>query len=219
MPRDISADDSSGDRVEGISTVVTFQRAPIRLPQPLPSSPNHKLRTPTVEMPSTDVEKEKHPKAGHFEHAYPENTTIHIASAPDAQDPSGPALSPGEKEDKATRKLIRKIDIRLLPVLAIIYAFALIDRVNLPNARIAGMDEDLGLSVGDRYSLVVMIFFVPYVICQFPANIVCRRLGPCLWLPSLAVSWGIVTLGVGFTTNWTQLIACRILLGILEVCL
>jgi MFS family permease len=35
-------------------------------------------------------------------------------------------------------------------------------------------------------------------------------------LPSLAVSWGIVTLGVGFTTKWTQLIACRILLGVLE---
>jgi MFS family permease len=35
-------------------------------------------------------------------------------------------------------------------------------------------------------------------------------------LPSLAVSWGIVTLGVGFTTSWTQLIACRILLGVLE---
>jgi MFS family permease len=58
---------------------------------------------------------------------------------------------------------------------------------------------------------------VPYVICQFPANIICRRLGPCLWLPLLAVSWGIVTLGVGFTTDWTQLIACRILLGVLEV--
>lgn len=55
------------------------------------------------------------------------------------------------------------------------------------------------------------------MIFQFPANIICRRLGPCLWLPSLAVSWGIVTLGVGFTTSWTQLIACRILLGVLEV--
>lgn len=44
-----------------------------------------------------------------------------------------------------------------------IYAFALIDRVNLPNARIAGMDEDLELSIGARYSLIVMIFFVSHV--------------------------------------------------------
>lgn len=55
------------------------------------------------------------------------------------------------------------------------------------------------------------------MIFQFPANIVCRRLGPCIWLPSLAVSWGIVTLGQGFSTEWTQVIGCRILLGIFEV--
>ena len=114
-------------------------------------------------MPDPSLDKEKEHDVAHYEHAYPED---HIASSPEAQDPSGPALAPGEKEDKATRRLIRKIDIRLLPVLAVIYAFALIDRVNLPNARIAGMDADLELSVGDRYSLVVMIFFVR---CHRPA--------------------------------------------------
>lgn len=91
------------------------------------------------------------------------------------------AISPDEREDKETRRIVRKIDMRLLPVLATIYSFALIDRVNLPNARIAGMDEDLGLSIGNRYTLVTMIFFVPYVIFQFPANIVIRKLGACLW--------------------------------------
>jgi len=112
-------------------------------------------------MPSTDFEKDKRQdETTHYEHAYLEDKTGYIDPTPEAQDTSGPALAPGEKEDKATRRLIRKIDIRLLPVLAVIYAFALIDRVNLPNARIAGMDEDLALSVGDRYSLVVMIFFV-----------------------------------------------------------
>lgn len=44
-------------------------------------------------------------------------------------------LAPGEKEDDETRRIVRKIDLRLLPVLATIYAFALIDRVNLPNVR------------------------------------------------------------------------------------
>lgn len=111
---------------------------------------------------------------------------------------------------------MRKIDRRLLPCLACIYAFALIDRVNLPNARIAGMDEDLELSVGDRYSLVTMMFFIPYVIFQFPANIVIRKLGAALWLSSLVVAWGGVTIGMGFTTDWTQLLGCRVLLGVLE---
>jgi len=83
-----------------------------------------------------------------------------------ANDSSGPASSPIERDDKETRRIIRKIDLRLLPTLAVIYAFALIDRVNLPNARIAGMDEDLGLSIGSRYSILTMIFF--YSVYYFP---------------------------------------------------
>lgn len=47
-----------------------------------------------------------------------EDKTVHIASTPESQDHSGPAPGPNEREDKATRKLIRKIDIRLLPCLA-----------------------------------------------------------------------------------------------------
>lgn len=124
--------------------------------------------------------------------------------------------------------------MRLLPALAVIYSFALIDRVNLPNvsafptnhryqklelniqARIAGMDEDLGMSIGNRYSLVSMIFFVPYVIFQFPANIAIRKLGAALWLSCLVVLWGCVSIGMGFTKEWTQLLGCRVILGVLE---
>ena len=126
------------------------------------------------------------------------------------------ATQPSEREDKETRRIVRKIDLRLLPTLAAIYSFALIDRVNLPNARIAGMDEDLGLSVGNRYSLITMLFFVPYVIFQFPANIVIRKLGACLWLSSLVCAWGIVSIGIGFNKKWTETLGCRVLLGILE---
>ncbi|KAH8625888.1 hypothetical protein IG631_19767 [Alternaria alternata] len=52
-----------------------------------------------------------------------------------SNDTSGQASSPFEKDDKETRRIIRKIDLRLLPTLAVIYAFALIDRVNLPNVQ------------------------------------------------------------------------------------
>ncbi|KAH3903761.1 hypothetical protein HBI56_170250 [Parastagonospora nodorum] len=123
---------------------------------------------------------------------------------------------PSERDDAETRRIIRKIDVRLLPTLAVIYAFALIDRVNLPNARIAGMDVDLQLSVGSRYSILTMIFFIPYIIFQFPANIFIRYLGPAVWLPSLVVCWGAVTIGMGFTTTWLEALGCRVVLGVLE---
>lgn len=126
------------------------------------------------------------------------------------------ATQPDEFEKSEARRIVRKIDFRLLPVLACIYSFALIDRVNLPNARIAGMDEDLQLSVGNRYTLITMIFFVPYVIFQFPANIVIRKLGACLWLSSLVCAWGVVSIGIGFNQHWTETLGCRVLLGILE---
>ncbi|KAL1960550.1 hypothetical protein VTO42DRAFT_7129 [Malbranchea cinnamomea] len=119
-------------------------------------------------------------------------------------------------DTQATRRLVRKIDLRLLPCLALTYSFALIDRVNLPNARIAGMDEDLGLSIGNRYSLLSMIFFVPYVVFQFPSNIVIRKIGPMWWLPSIVFCWGVVMIGMGFANKWTDILAMRVLLGIFE---
>lgn len=129
----------------------------------------------------------------------------------DVEKRTQPSHDPNE-----VRRIVRKIDFRLLPVLATIYSFALIDRVNLPNARIAGMDTDLSLSTGSRYTLVTMIFFIPYVIFQFPANIVIRKLGACLWLSSLVCAWGVVTIGIGFNETWRDLLGCRVLLGILE---
>lgn len=43
-----------------------------------------------------------------------------------------------------------------------------------------------------------------------------RKLGAALWLSSLVIAWGAVTIGMGFTTHWTQLLGCRIILGVLE---
>ena len=79
------------------------------------------------------------------------------------------------------------------------------------------MNDDLELYIGDRYSILTMIFFIPYIIFQFPANIIIRKLGPAVWLPSLVIAWGAVTVGMGFATHWTHTLGCRIILGVLEV--
>lgn len=49
------------------------------------------------------------------------------------------------------RKIIQRLDWRLITVTGIIYMNSLMDRSNLPNARIAGMNEDLEMDVGFRY--------------------------------------------------------------------
>jgi hypothetical protein len=53
-----------------------------------------------------------------------------------------------------TKRHSRKIDFRLLPILAALYTIALVDRTNLGGARISGIDQAIGLDQGDHYSVV-----------------------------------------------------------------
>ncbi|KAI9763517.1 MAG: hypothetical protein M1840_000470 [Geoglossum simile] len=119
--------------------------------------------------------------------------------------------------DKAyEKKLIRKVDYRLLPILGALYAISLIDRVNISNARVAGMGKDLHLQIGSRYSIVLVVFFIPYFIFELPSNLVLRRVGTANWLSFIAFSWGSVMLGQGFVKNYQALTVCRTLLGFFE---
>lgn len=93
---------------------------------------------------------------------------------------------------------------------------ALIDRTNMSNAAIAGMTEDLKLHVGDRYSISLLIFFVPYFLFELPSNILLRKVGAAKWLGSIVTMWGAVMIGMGFTNTWVQLTACRAILGLFE---
>ncbi|KAL4260386.1 MFS transporter superfamily protein [Pleurotus pulmonarius] len=114
------------------------------------------------------------------------------------------------------KRTMRKIDLHLLPILAILYSISLIDRVNISNAYVAGMARDLQLQVGSRYSLATLIFFVPYILFELPSNILIRKVGAARWIGSITFLWGSVMLGMGFVKNWWQLVICRTILGALE---
>ncbi|EAU83297.2 hypothetical protein CC1G_10738 [Coprinopsis cinerea okayama7 len=113
-------------------------------------------------------------------------------------------------------KVIRRIDWRILPLLGLLYSIALIDRTNLGIARIVGLEEDLQLYIGERYSIASMIYFPPYIILQLPSNIVLRWLGAQLWLTICVVGWGAAQIGMAFVPNWGLLCVTRVLLGVFE---
>ncbi|KIW01781.1 uncharacterized protein PV09_06953 [Verruconis gallopava] len=119
-------------------------------------------------------------------------------------------------DQHAEKKLIRKVDRRLLPILGALYSIALIDRVNISAARISGMDQALGLSIGDRYTIALVLFFPGYMIFELPSNIVLRKVGAANWLAFIALAWGTVMLGQGFVKDYRALAACRFLLGVFE---
>lgn len=63
----------------------------------------------------------------------------------------------------------RKIDVRLLPILGLMYSFSLIDRTNLGLALVTGMGKELHLQTDNRYSIIVALFFVMYIIFEIPS--------------------------------------------------
>ncbi|KAK5192635.1 hypothetical protein LTR99_009611 [Exophiala xenobiotica] len=114
------------------------------------------------------------------------------------------------------KKIMRKVDFRQISILALVYIWAYIDRSNLGNVNIAGMRDDLDTNVGNRYSVLTMVFFIGYPLVDIPAMYLTRKVGPALWIGSIGVAWSVITIGQGFCHSWTALAVCRALLGLLE---
>lgn len=130
-----------------------------------------------------------------------------------------PNTSPDDILDGVTpaelRGIVRRIDRRLVVTLGILYCVSLMDRSNLGGAAIAGMIDDMTL-IGTRYSVIVLVFFITYVLAQPPAVVAMRKVGPRLFLPTICLLWGVVMVCFGFVTNWESLVGLRLLLGLLE---
>ncbi|EFW21374.1 hypothetical protein D8B26_001582 [Coccidioides posadasii str. Silveira] len=126
----------------------------------------------------------------------------------------------GQMDDKELQRRLRriywKVDLRLIPILGALYAVSGIDRINLSSARVAGMHEDLHFYIGNRYSVVLLVFFITYFMFEIPSNIILRKVGAAIWLSFIAMSWGIVIMCAGFVKTWGPLIAIRLLLGLFE---
>ncbi|KAF2875211.1 major facilitator superfamily domain-containing protein [Massariosphaeria phaeospora] len=118
-----------------------------------------------------------------------------------------------DRDEQEVRRIIRKVGFRLVPILGLLYMWALIDRVNLPNIQIAGMGKDLGTNIGNRYTLITMTFFITYILFDYPANICLRKLGAARWLGLIGTCWGCLTIAMGFCQSWQAVLACRLIFG------
>ena len=95
-----------------------------------------------------------------------------------------------EPIDKAIEKrLIRKCDLHVLPAIALLYSLAFLDRINIGNARLQGLEMDLRMK-GHDYNIALLVFFIPYILFEVPSNIWIRKVAPSTWLSSIMVAWG-----------------------------
>ncbi|KAB5590571.1 transport protein [Ceratobasidium theobromae] len=139
-------------------------------------------------------------------------------------------ISQGSEENR-DRKLLRKVDLHLLPILTLLYLLSFLDRANIGNAKwfddgvlhfvfcaptfyLPNM-KDIGVQ-GANYNTALALYFVGYVLWEVPANIVLKRFNPKVWLPTLTLAWGIVSICQGFVKNQAGLFAVRFFLGTTE---
>lgn len=114
------------------------------------------------------------------------------------------------------KKVKRKVDIRLLPMLAILYLISHIDRANIGNAKIEGLAEDLNLK-DLEYNIALSLFFVPYILLEVPSNMLLKKFSrPSIYLGSLVTIWGVIMTLHGVVKNFAGLMVVRLLLGVFE---
>ncbi|KAK4238961.1 major facilitator superfamily domain-containing protein [Achaetomium macrosporum] len=113
------------------------------------------------------------------------------------------------------KAILRKMDMRLIPMLALLYLLSFLDRGNIGNAKIEGLQEDLGLT-NDQYNWCLTAFFFTYAAFEVPSNLMLKRVRPSRWLPSIMVAWGVVMTLMGIVHNYAGLLAARIFLGVTE---
>lgn len=87
------------------------------------------------------------------------------------------------------RKVLRKTDLKLVPILLLLIFVAFLDRTNIGNARIMGLEAELGMK-GSDYNIALFVFFIPYITLDIPANILMKKLRPSLYLPTIVFCWG-----------------------------
>ncbi|KAJ5670806.1 uncharacterized protein N7477_006169 [Penicillium maclennaniae] len=120
-----------------------------------------------------------------------------------------------EERAKIDRRLLWKLDLRLLPWLSLLYLVSFLDRTNIGNAKIVGLTKDLNMTP-NQYNATLTIFFISYSVFEPLTNVLLKRLRPSIFIPLIIISWGICMTLMGIVKNYSGLMAVRWFLGLSE---
>ncbi|KAF2262153.1 putative MFS transporter [Lojkania enalia] len=118
-------------------------------------------------------------------------------------------------DPEAEAKVRLKIDLYVIPTVALLYLFCFLDRANIGNARLAGLEDDLGL-VNYDYNAVLSAFYISYIVFEIPCNMCCKWLGPGWFIPATSLGFGICSVAAGLVQNMQAMSGVRFLLGMFE---
>ncbi|MEQ4674418.1 MFS transporter [Providencia vermicola] len=117
-------------------------------------------------------------------------------------------------ENNIERSTIKKISIRLIPLMVMLYIIAYIDRQNIGFAKLQ-MADSLGLTE-TAFGLGASLFFIGYLIFEVPSNVFLHKVGARIWFSRIMFTWGLITILMAFTSNATIFYILRFCLGAAE---
>ncbi|KAJ3413254.1 hypothetical protein HDV05_008240 [Chytridiales sp. JEL 0842] len=121
-----------------------------------------------------------------------------------------------EFDDAEIKRITRKIDWAVLPMLCGFYFLQAIDKGNISFAALGGIKEDTGTTDGAAFNVAIAMFFVGYIIANLPSNLILQRLNPRIWVSFIGFMWGLAVVMIGFAKSKEVLFVGRFLLGIFE---
>ncbi|KAF7351332.1 MFS general substrate transporter [Mycena sanguinolenta] len=121
-------------------------------------------------------------------------------------------------EPEEERRLVRKLDGRILVIASLLYLFAYLDRSNIGNARLLGLPADTlhGDPTGKLFDWVNSVFFFAYILCQVPASVASKLFPPRFWMACVAFGWGLSSTLMATAFDFGGLMTGRVFLGVFE---
>jgi ACS family tartrate transporter-like MFS transporter len=123
-------------------------------------------------------------------------------------------MAAAEATSAIERRTIAKVSWRLLPLVALAYCIAYIDRSNISIASLT-MNKDLGFSAY-IYGWGAGIFFFGYFLFEIPSNLILEKIGARIWIARIMITWGIISGLTALVTGTTSFLIIRFLLGAAE---
>lgn len=123
-------------------------------------------------------------------------------------------MDPSAADVELGQRTVRKVAMRLVPFMGLLYFVNYLDRTNIGFATLT-MSEDLALTE-TMYGIAAGVFFIGYLFLEVPSNLALHKFGARRWIARIMITWGVVASAMAFVPNAETLYVLRFLLGVAE---
>ena len=168
------------------------------------------------EKPSLPFPLEKEEEGARKSSAVPELIVKHSKDADEAMKAfHGYDEEPLFLDSAENRRLLRRIDLHLMPLLCVVYGLNYLDKTTLSYASVMGIRKDIHLA-GDDYQWLGSMFYFGYLAWEYPTNRLLQRLPLAKYSSFCVIMWGLVLCCMAATKNYSGALAVRFFLGVFE---